>query len=458
MIAPARWVAFEALAAINAGADLAETLARTRDRLDDERDRALAAAIVIGTLRWRARLDYVLSQASSRPLASLDAVVLEILRLSLFQLFFLTRVPASAVVDDAVSMTRRARKTSASGFVNGVLRTASRRRSEIALPPVPDTLPDDADRAKAAEALAIGMSHPLWLVERWIERFGLDATRRWLDFDNAEAPLTLRANLRRQSRDELCRLLRDHGVESEPTRFAPAGLVVTAGNPLKTDLADTGRFLVQDEASQLVPLLLGVRPGDRVLDACAAPGGKTLAIADALEGTGWIVAADLRPRRVSLLRRLLGAHDVAAAIVVHDLARGLPFGAAFDRVLVDAPCTGLGTIRRDVDIRWRRTAGDVAAAAERQIRMLTEAAAGVRPGGRLVYATCSSEPEENQAVVRALLDRRRDFYTVDPEKLQAEGVPAELLEPSSGWLVTRPDRHGLEAFFGAALERSTASE
>lgn len=454
MMAPARWVAFEALAAIAGGADLADTLARTRERLNDERDRALAAAIVIGTLRWRARLDYVLAQASSRPLASLDPAVLEILRLSLFQLLFLTRVPASAVVDDAVSMTRRARKTSASGFVNGVLRSASRRRSEIALPPVPDQIAGDLDRVKAAEALAIGMSHPVWLVERWLGRFGLDATRRWLDFDNAEAPLTLRVNLRRQSRDELRRVLREHRVESEPTRFAPAGLVVTAGNPLKTPLADTGRFLVQDEASQIVPLLLGVRPGDRVLDACAAPGGKTLVLADALAGTGRLVAADLRPRRVAVLGRLLAAHDVAAAIVVHDLARGLPFGAAFDRVLVDAPCTGLGTIRRDVDIRWRRTADDVASAAGRQVQIITHAADGVRPGGRLVYATCSSEPEENEAVVEAFLERRPDFRGVGLERLHADGMPAELLEPSSGWLVTRPDRHGLEAFFAAALERT----
>ena len=454
MMAPARWAAFEALAAIARGADLADTLAHTRDRLDDDRDRALAAAIVIGTLRWRGRLDHVLAQASSRPLASMDAAVLEILRLSLFQLLFLTRVPASAVVDDAVSMTRRARKTSASGFVNGVLRSASRRRAEIALPPVPDQITSDADRANAAAALAIGMSHPLWLVERWIERFGLDATRRWLDFDNAEAPLTLRANLRRQPRDELRRLLHEHGVESEPTRFAPAGLVVTAGNPLKTALAESGRFLVQDEASQIVPLLLGVRPGHHVLDACAAPGGKTLALADALGSTGSLVAADLRPRRVSLLRHLLAAHDVAAAIVVHDLARGVPFGAAFDRVLVDAPCTGLGTIRRDVDIRWRRTAGDVAAAAARQVQMLTQAAAAVRPGGRVVYATCSSEPEENQAVIEAFLEGRSDFQPVGVQALHADGAPPELLDPATGWLVTRPDAHGLEAFFAAALERS----
>jgi 16S rRNA (cytosine967-C5)-methyltransferase len=456
MMAPARWVAFEALTAIEAGADLADTLARTREQLDDDRDRALAAAIVIGTIRWRARLDYLVGQASSRPVGALDAAVREILRLSLFQLLFLTRVPASAVVDDAVSMTKRARKTSAAGFVNGVLRTISRRRSEIELPGIPDAVSSADDRAMAARALAIGASHPLWLVERWIDRFGLDATRQWLDFDNGEAPLTLRVNLRRSSREELRRLLADHGVEAEPTRFAPAGLTVTSGNPLKTSLADTGLFLIQDEASQLVPLLLGAVPGDRVLDACAAPGGKSLVLADALAGSGQLVCADLRPRRVAVLRRLLSAHDAPAAIVVHDLIRGVPFGGVFDRVLVDAPCTGLGTIRRDVDVRWRRTPEDVVSAGGRQLAMLSEAARAVRPGGRLVYATCSSEPEENQAVVSGFLDRRDDFRRVRRERLIAEGVPDSLLDPDDGSLETRPDRHGLEAFFGVALERSAA--
>ena len=452
MIAPARWAAFEALTAIAAGADLAETLARTRDRLADDRDRSLAAAIVIGPLRWRARLDHLLAQASARTLSSLDLAVLEILRMSLFQLLFLARVPASAVVDDAVSMARRARKSSAGGFVNGVLRGLSRRRRTLTLPESPAEVVTAADRDGAARALAVTESHPLWLVERWLHRLGPDATRQWLAFDNVEAPLTLRANLRKQSVADLQTSLAEHGVETVPARFAPAGLIVTAGNPLKTPLADSGRFLVQDEASQLVPLALDVRPGERVLDACAAPGGKTLAIADALGDSGLLVAADLRPRRMTVLRRLLAVHDARASLVVHDLAVAAPFGAAFDRVLVDAPCTGLGTLRRDVDIRWRRVASDVARAAIRQQAMLQAAADVVRPGGRLVYATCSSEPEENALVVAAFLDSRQDFRPVDRGRLLAEGMPDAVLDPA-GRLVTRPDTHGLEAFFAAPLER-----
>jgi 16S rRNA (cytosine967-C5)-methyltransferase len=452
MIAPARWAAFEALTAVAAGADLAEALARTRDRLGDDRDRALAAAIVIGTLRWRARLDHFLADASSRSLSSLDPDVREILRLSLFQLLFLARVPASAIVDDAVSMARRARKSSAGGFVNGVLRSLSRRRGTLTLPEPPADIGTAAERDTAARALAVTESHPVWLVERWIDRLGPDVTRQWLAFDNAEAPLTLRANLRRQSVATLQALLAEHGVETVPARFAPAGLVVTAGNPLRTPLADSGRFLLQDEASQLVPLALGAGPGERVLDACAAPGGKALAIADALGDGGLLVAADLRPRRMAVLQRLLALHEAKASLVVHDLARGTPFGAVFDRVLVDAPCTGLGTLRRDVDIRWRRVPADVTSAGARQLAMLHEAARALKPGGRLVYATCSSEPEENELVVASFLAGRRDFRPVARQALLADGMPEAVLDPG-GRLVTRPDVHGLEAFFAAPLER-----
>jgi 16S rRNA (cytosine967-C5)-methyltransferase len=453
MIGPARWAAFEALTAIAGGADLADTLARTRERLGDDRDRGLAAAILIGTLRWQARLDYLLAEGSTRPLSSVDPAVLQILRLSLFQLLFLARVPASAVVDDAVSMVRRARKSSASGFVNGVLRGLSRRRERLTLPETPAVVTGSADRAAAARALSVTESHPTWLVERWIERLGLDAARLWLGFDNVEAPLTLRANLRRQSVTALQTLLAEHGVDTVPTRFAPAGLVVTAGNPLKTPLADSGRFLIQDEASQLVPLALGVFPGHRVLDACAAPGGKTLAIADALGESGLLVAADVRPRRIGVLRRLLATYDVTARLVAHDLAQGTPFGAVFDRVLVDAPCTGLGTLRRDVDIRWRRQPEDVVAAAVRQRAMLGQAATTVRPGGRLVYATCSSEPEENEAVVESFLAGRPDFQPVPRATLLAEGMPEAVVD-RAGRLVTRPDLHGLEPFFAAPLVRA----
>jgi len=239
-----------------------------------------------------------------------------------------------------------------------------------------------------------------------------------------------------------------------PTTFGPDGLIVVSGNPLKTPLASSGDFYIQDEASQLVPLMLGVTSGNAVLDACAAPGGKTLVVADALGGTGTLVSADRRRARVDVLRGVLRSHDVSAHVVVHDLASGVPFGPVFDRVLVDAPCTGLGTLRRDVDIRWRRRESDLATAVDRQRRMIVAAASTLKPGGRLVYATCSSEPEENADVVGDFLDHAPAFRRVDSVRLAGEGVPREVLDDATGAMETRPDRHGLECFFAAALERT----
>ena len=269
-------------------------------------------------------------------------------------------MPAAAVVDDAVSLVRRGGKTSAGGFVNGVLRTISRTRDRLSLPALPAAIESPGDRDLAIEALHVAGSHPRWLVARWIDRLGLDAASAWVAFNNVEAPLTLRVNRRRATREAVAERLRALGVETVPTRVAPDGLTVTAGNPLRTAMAASGDFLIQDEASQLVPWLVGARPGHRVLDACAAPGGKSLALADALQGVGLLVAADARDKRVALLRRVLHAHAAGSSLVEHDLHAGVPFGPVFDRVLVDAPCTGLGTLRRDVDIRWRRAPDDLA--------------------------------------------------------------------------------------------------
>ena len=451
MIAPARRVALDALSRIAAGQELPEALARTRDALADERDRALAAAIVIGTLRWRALLDHHLAHASTRPLAQLDAVVVDIVRLSLFQLLFLERVPASAVVHDAVSMARRAGKSSAGGFVNAVLRTLSRGRSALETPGPPAAIRTAEDRVQAIEALHVSGSHPRWLVSRWIDRLGLEAASEWVAFDNAEPPMTLRVNRRRWTRDALAAALRERGVETVPAPLAPDGLRVVSGNPLR--LPGAGDFLVQDEASQLVALMVDARPGHRVLDACAAPGGKTLVLADQLGGRGTLVAGDVGMRRAGLLRALLRAHEADLPIVVHDVERAMPFGPRFDRVLLDAPCTGLGTLRRDVDIRWRRLEGDIAAAAARQRRMIAAAAGAVAPGGRLVYATCSSEPEENEEVVAAFLTGMPGFVRAGPDALVDAGVPPSVLDRATGDLQTRPDRHGLECFYASALER-----
>jgi 16S rRNA (cytosine967-C5)-methyltransferase len=228
-----------------------------------------------------------------------------------------------------------------------------------------------------------------------------------------------------------------------------------AGKPLRTPLFGQGLFLVQDEASQLVAELTSARPGERVLDACAAPGGKTTSIAAAMGQTGTLVASDLRPARLRLLRRTLDQMGATTVEVVRlDLSRLPPFQPVFDCVLVDAPCSGLGTIRRDPEIRWRRRAADLARFAGDQLTMVSHASRVVRPGGRLVYATCSSEPEENENVVDAFLADHTDFDPVGPDTLRSP--PSQGLRDTldnQGRLSTAPDTHGLEAFFAVVLRR-----
>jgi 16S rRNA (cytosine967-C5)-methyltransferase len=447
MTAPARTAAYHALRSIAGDrADLPTSLARSRHHLADDRDRGLAAEIVAGTLRWQRSLDHLVVHFAKRPIAKLDADVLLILRLSLYQLLHLDRVPASAVVDDAVDLVRAARKPSATGFVNAVLRSTLREKHRLPFPP----RPADGDRDAAIAYLGITHSHPEWLVARWLDRYGLDAAERWVRFDNETPALTLRANRLRTTRDDLLTALAGNGVDAEPARYAPDGLVVTAGNPLRHPSG--GLFFVQDEASQLVPMVVAARPGEHILDLCAAPGGKTTAMAVDMEDAGRLVACDVRGRRVGLLRDTVKASGARQIQVVHVSSVGpLPFSQAFDRVLVDAPCSGLGTLRRDPDIRWRRTEAELPALAASQRALLDRAAEVVKAGGRLVYATCSSEPEENEAVVEAFLAAHPGFALLD---LRQEGsrVPAALVD-SAGMMRTLPAEHGLEAFFAAALER-----
>ncbi|MEQ1573488.1 MAG: 16S rRNA (cytosine(967)-C(5))-methyltransferase RsmB [Vicinamibacterales bacterium] len=448
MTAPARVAAYHALRAITSGrADLPSALADSRERLTDDRDKSLAAEIVAGTLRWQRTLDHLIVHFTHKPLARLDAEVVVILRLSLYQLLHLDRVPASAVVDDAVDLTRTARKPSASGFVNAVLRATLRQRQTLPVPARPEDL---SDRPAVLAYLGITYSHPEWLVSRWLDRYGFNATEQWVRFNNETPLLTLRANRLRTTRESLGAALADHGIGTEPTRYAPDGLVVSSGNPLRQ--TERGDFLVQDEASQLVSLTVGARPGERVLDLCASPGGKTTAMASDMANTGFIVACDVRTKRVQLLRETVRDAGAVCVDVVHIASDGaLPFEGAFDRVLVDAPCSGLGTLRRDPDIRWRRLDTELPALSAEQVQLLLRAAGVVAPGGRLVYATCSSEPEENDDVVAAFLTAREDFRLLDLRH-ERTTIPTPILD-ARGILRTLPFEHRLDAFFAAALVR-----
>src|SRR5262245_31182063 len=312
MIAPARIAAYDILTAVSAGrTDLAAAVANSRSRLRDNRDRSLAAEISFGVQRWRASLDHLIEHFSHRRVTSLDSEIVEILRLGAYQLTHLTRVPAAAAVDDAVDLARRAGKPSACGLVNAVLRAISRSRNALPLPVRPEH--PDHDREHALEYLSVSLSHPRWLIERWYGRLGFDRTERWLTFNNSPAPLTLRANPLRTTLDRLLTDLTRSGVSLKQGPYAPHALIIDEGQALADLGPGDGRFVVQDEASQLVSLLAGPHPGPRVLDSCASPGGKATAVAASLRGNGLLVACDVRSRRMALLRRTIraaGANNV----------------------------------------------------------------------------------------------------------------------------------------------------
>jgi 16S rRNA (cytosine967-C5)-methyltransferase len=330
-----------------------------------------------------------------------------------------------------------------------VLRTISRRRDSLPLPARPV---DPFDEAAALSYLSVTLSHPRWLAARWYQRFGFDTAEAWLRFNNTPGALTLRANRLRTTPEQLTERLANDEVKVHPTAFAPDGLLVDEGYPLRGAGLDEGLFVVQDEAAQLVTLLAGDHPPARVLDTCASPGGKATAIAAAMGASGMLVACDVRDRRVDLLRRTVAASGASnVRIVQADLLKPLPFASTFDCVLVDAPCSGLGTLRRDPDIRWRRREGDLPTLAAAELTMLQHAADMVAPGGRLIYATCSSEPEENEGIADAFLATTPEFTPLHAREANAR--LAETLVDARGHLRTEPHVHGLEAFFGAVFTR-----
>jgi 16S rRNA (cytosine967-C5)-methyltransferase len=467
---PARRAAFHALRAVLTGRrDSAAALAQMRPALRDPRDHALAAELLLGTLRRQATIDASLAPLVPRGVAALDLEVLIALRLGAYQRLFLDRIPPAAAVSDAVSLVREGGRASAAALVNAVLRRLDPERARVAWPPRPSaqtvalldaarqapghTAPDALRRARqeAADYLSITLSHPLWLVERWMDRHGFDAADQWARFDNGAAPVTLRPVVGR-TRDALVERLHACGIETRPGRFGPSALVVLTGRPLQLPPADRALFATQDEASQLVAQLVVDLEPRSVLDTCAAPGGKTSYIRGGAPTAHPIVACDLRAPRLALLAATLEQHSAAGVhVVCADALRAAPFGATFDLVLLDAPCSGLGTIRREPEIRWRRAPDELAALADRQLQMLAHAAACVRPGGRLVYATCSSEPEENEGVVSRFLARAPRWGRLPRSAHPWRGTALEGVLDDAGDLRTLPFRHDLEAFYAAVL-------
>jgi 16S rRNA (cytosine967-C5)-methyltransferase len=414
-------------------------------------DRGLLVELTTGVMRWRNALDAVIASASRRSVKTIEPEVLAVLRLGAYQLRYLDRVPDHASIDSSVRAVRALKRTSATSLVNATLRAIVRRGPAISLPSRPAA---GAHIDAQVNYLAVTMSHPAWLVRRWITRVGFDAAESWCRFNNTTPDVTVRS-LAPVTQQELISQLRDAGVAASPARYVDDAVRLEPGALGRLTPALRAGLWVQDEAAQLVARYAGVQPRERVLDLCASPGGKTLVMSSDMRGDADtpprpIVACDHRPGRVELLAGTLRHAGVAATVVRLDARAPLPFGPVFDCVLLDAPCSGLGTVRREADLKWTRTAADLYALAATQQQMLRRAAEAVAPGGRLVYATCSSEPEENDEVVDAFLAADARF-----EAGPAGPLAAELLD-GRGRMVTRPDRHGLELFYAASLVRRAA--
>ncbi len=440
-------MAFEVLHRVEtAGAFASVLLDHRQGSIPDAREAALAREIVLGTLRQRSGVDHVLSRFSSRPLGKLDPDVRTALRIGAYQILFLERVPDFAAVDATVELLKTGAQRRAAGYVNAVLRSVAR-EGRSALPPEP--VPGDVP------GLALRHSHPEWWVARLVERLGFDASADLLASDNLPVAPVLCPNPRSADVSALIRELADHGVSVEPARFVPQALRVRSGLARQTPAFDEGRIWFQDEASQLIPLLFDADPGARrVADLCAAPGGKTMQLASRFPAAQ-LVACDRHAGRVRTMRRSLSRVGLDAVVtVIADVGARFPplAAAAFDRVLVDAPCTGTGTLRRHPEIRWRLRPADPVRLAAIQERILDRAAGLVARGGQLVYSVCSLEPEEGEGVLDAFLRNHREFAIADPSA-NLPG-PARALLDERGFLRTSPSIGGLDGFFAALLVRA----
>lgn len=394
----------------------------------------------MGTLRWLSCLDHQIAQVSSQPLAKLDLEVLIALRLAAYQLDHLDRVPASAAVNESVELVKRARKYSAASFVNAVLRKLGKLK---------DGAPDLSAPSSVAE-IAARLSHPLWLVERWAQQFGIETMRAICVYDQRVPETAIRVS----NQDVIDELVAS-GIELSEGRLLNSARVVLSGSLTSLPIFREGKIAIQDEASQLVALLVGT--GKRILDCCAAPGGKTRILADQ-NPRSQIVAVELHPHRARLLRKLVKNQNVSIAAAD---ARALPVSTQFDRVLVDVPCSGTGTLARNPDIKWRLRAEDVVDLQKRQSAILDSAINQLSPGGKLVYASCSLEREENEVVVENAVAGRPDMQILDCaeelDRLRKSGELAiENIDSlaSGQYLRTIPGIHLCDGFFAAVLEKS----
>jgi len=442
-ISPARAAAFDILLRIEREQSYAsELLHASRYAELSSVDHGLATELVMGVVRWRSLLDHCIAEHSSQKLARLDLEVLTALRLGVYQLLFVDRVPERAAVHESVELVKRAKKRSAVPFANAVLRKfAGVAKEHVDASPIA--------KAKTSSELAEYSAHPVWLVERWIPEFGFETAKQICSY-NQRIPETIVSISDAAIADEL----RGQKIELLPGHLVTSAFRVVAGDISGTRAFREGRVVIQDEGSQLVSLLVG--RGANILDCCAAPGGKTRMLA-LRNPTARIVAIERHPHRARLLRRLVIAPNVQ--VIAAD-ARGLPTMALFDRVLVDVPCSGTGTLARNPEIKWRLKREDLADLQARQLSILRSAMQRVSPDGRIVYATCSLEKEESSAVVEEAMSGDASFRLLEcGAELESINAQGELRWQnidsltSGPYLRTIPGVHPCDGFFAAILQK-----
>lgn len=405
--------------------------------------RALLRELTYGVLRWRNRVDWILGRCSQRPLETLTIEIRNLLRLGAYQICFMDRIPSHAAVGETVELAKQIGHAGIVGFVNAVLRTLARQRDQILLP---------CHTTDLLTYLTVALSHPGWLVERWLARYGSERTEAICRANNTLPPLAVRVNRLRATREQLIECLTVDGCRVEPCSFAPDGVLIYEHPPLDR-LAGyaEGWFYVQDEAAMLSGYLLAPQPGERVLDACAAPGGKATHIGELMGDSGEVVALDQSPNRLRLLEancQRLGLRCIHS--LVGD-ATTIALDGQFDRIFVDAPCSGLGVLRRHPDAKWRKTPSLIDSMQRQQSAILAHVSRFLKPGGVLVYATCSTEPEENQEVVQAFLTRH-PAYRSDPIAAYLP-VSAHVFARDEPYFQTWPGAEGVDGFFGVRLLR-----
>ncbi len=436
------------------------TLARSDQTLDtvlerfrqqhpfaDQRDRALLQNIIFGVLRWRAHLDYIIGCFSRTPLKKIQPDILNVLRIGTYQIVYLNRIPASAAVNTSVELAKPLAPSWVVRFVNAVMRKVATGYKDISYPSV---------AKDQVMALAVRKSFPPWLIHRWVKRFAPDETVRLCDALNAIPPITLRANTLKTDRNTLLQLLNEQGESAHSATNTPDGIVLYHPRKPFTELEahQSGLFQVQDEAAQLVSLLLNPQPGERVLDACAGRGGKTGHMSQLMDNTGAVIAVDISVEKLKTLSTemmRLGITIVSTreTNLLEDLP-GVDLGL-FDRILLDAPCSGLGVLRRNPDAKWVASKNMFVRYSRRQMALMDNVAPLVKPDGVLVYAVCSIEPEEGEAVIEYFLDRHEDFRLENPAAINP-GIDMSLFS-HDGILRTYPHRHNMDGFFAARFRR-----